>query len=63
MGGARQPDVRLGAESVRRQRIVASHINEMHFYFFIISEDDTRTLHSLVVRHTLSQAMFEISSA
>jgi len=54
------PDVRWG----RSQRIVSSRVYAVYYYFFwIISKDEPCTLDSLVVKLTLSQAMFAISSA
>ena len=50
----------MGAESVRRQRIVASHVYAVSVYFL---PSEQCTLHSLVVRLTLPQALFATSSA
>jgi len=43
------------------ERIVSSHVHAMYFFkfcFIVIKKDELCSLHSLVVRLTLSQAMF-----
>ena len=60
MGGARQRDLQWGAESVRPQRVVSSHVYALFFFFkfrfsSVVNTSGERCIRYTVVRLALSQ--------